>query len=134
MGLLNSQFPPALQAEILAIVKDALAEGELLGGPVTAPAVLDASTAAQVNGLPLNLAAGATLTVNDSAWSGLPSGVWINVGQSGSATLAFSGTATKENASGTSATSVTLAASGVYALLPSPTGSPYFRLSGGASV
>lgn len=103
--------------------------------PVTdAPAVLDSSNAAALNGQAVNLAAGGTMTVADSAWALLPQGLAINVGQSGTATLAFSGTATKENASGVSAASVTLAASGVYALLRSPSGSPKFRLSGGASL
>lgn len=99
-----------------------------------APATLNATTAAAYNGATMSLAAAATLTVHDGAWDLLSAGVVIQVGQGGSATLAFSGTATKENASGTSASSVTLAACGVYALTQSPSGSPKFRLSGGASL
>jgi hypothetical protein len=99
-----------------------------------APATLNASTGAENNGRTLSLAAGATLTVHDGAWSLLSAGIVIQVGQGGTATLAFSGTATKENGSGTSATSVTLAACGVYALTQSPSGSPKFRLTGGAAL
>lgn len=106
----------------------------LVSGYGNAPTTLNASTAAAYNGATLSLAAAATLTVHDGAWALLPAGIVILVGQSGTATLAFSGTATKENASGTSATSVTLDASGVYALVQSPTGSPKFRLTGGASL
>lgn len=105
------------------------------GNPlVAAPATLDASNVATYNGQSVSLAAGATLTVHDGAWAGLDGGLTIQVGQSGSATLAFSGTATKENASGTSASSVTLSASGVYVITKSPSGTPKLRLSGGASL
>ena len=112
------------------------ANGALVSGGaiVAAPATLDASNVATYNGGNVSLAAAGTLTVSDAAWAGLTGGLTINVGQGGSATLAFSGTATKENASGSSASSVTLAASGVYVLLQSPTGTPKFRLSGGASL
>lgn len=106
----------------------------LVPGTSAAPATLDATTAAALNGKSVDIASGATMTVGDTAWAALSGGLVINVGQSGPATLAFSGTATKENSSGTSATSVTLAASGVYALMQSPTGSPKFRLSGGATL
>lgn len=99
-----------------------------------APATIDASNAASVNGATMTLAAGATLTVDAAAWAALTAGIIINVGQSGSATLAFSGGAVKENSSGTSSSSVTLSASGVYALVKSPSGSAKFRLSGGASL
>ena len=102
------------------------------GGAVNAPATLNASNAG-LSGT-VNLAAAGTMTVHDGAWALLPAGLVIQVAQSGSATLAFSGTATKENASGTSASSVTLAASGVYALTQSPTGAAKFRLSGGAAL
>lgn len=104
------------------------------GAIVAAPATLDASNVATYNGQSVSLAAAATLTVSDAAWAGLTGGLTINVGQSGSATLAFSGTATKENSAGTSASSVTLSASGIYVLLQSPTGTPKFRLSGSASL
>ena len=106
----------------------------VVGDYSTAPATLNATTGAENNGKTLSLAAGATLTVHVGAWSLLSAGIVIQVGQGGSATLAFSGTATKENASGTSASSVTLAASGVYALTQSPSGSPKFRLTGGAAL
>ena len=106
----------------------------VVSGYGNAPATLNATTAAAYNGATLSLAAAATLTVHDGAWDLLSAGVVIQVGQGGSATLAFSGTATKENASGTSASSVTLAASGVYALTQSPSGSPKFRLTGGAAL
>lgn len=101
---------------------------------VTAPATLSSANILAYNGAAVSLAAAATLTVADTAWAGLAAGLTIQVGQSGTATLAFSGTAVKENASGTSASNVTLLAAGVYALLQSPTGSPNFRLMGGASL
>lgn len=100
---------------------------------LTAPSTLD-GTSATYNGMTLHLAAGATLTIDTGALDVLPAGVAVIVGQSGSATLAFSGAAVKENASGTSATSVTLAASGVYKLTPSPGGADKWRLTGGASI
>ena len=99
-----------------------------------APAAITSANAAQVNGSTLSLAAGATLTLDAGAWPSLGAGLTIQVGQSGSATLAFSGGAVKENSSGTSGSSVTLLASGSYALTQSPTGSPAFRLVGGASL
>lgn len=113
----------------------AAAQSLVSGAPiVAAPATLDGSNVATYNGAQVSLAAAGTLTVSDAAWAGLAGGLTIHVGQGGTATLAFSGTATKENSSGSSATSVTLAASGVYVLLQSPTGTPKFRLTGGASL
>lgn len=103
------------------------------GAGVSAPSTLD-SGSATYNGATLHLAAAGTLTVGTGWLAVLPSGVAIIVGQSGSATLAFSGAATKENSSGTSASSVTLVAGGVYAWLPSPSGSDKGRLTGGAST
>lgn len=103
------------------------------GAGVSAPATLDSGGAAY-NGATLHLAAAGTLTVAAGALAVLGGGVAIIVGQSGSATLAFSGGATKENSSGTSSSSVTLLAAGVYALLPSPGGSDKWRLTGGAST
>lgn len=103
------------------------------GGGVSAPATLD-GTSATYNGATLHISAAGTLTVAAGALAVLGGGVTIIVGRSGSATLAFSGGATKENSSGTSASSVTLAASGVYALLPSPGGADQWRLSGGGSL
>lgn len=105
-----------------------------ISSPTNAPSVLDATTASANNGKTIILAAGATMTVNDGAWALLTAGVTIQVGQTGNATLAFSGTAVKENAAGTSASSVVLAACGVYVLTQSPSGSPKFRLSGGSSI
>ena len=107
--------------------------GAASGAGIAAPATLDSAGAAY-NGATLHLAAAGTLTVAAGALAVLGAGVSIIVGQSGSATLAFSGGATKENSSGTSSSSVTLVASGVYALLPSPNGSDEWRLSGGASA
>jgi hypothetical protein len=104
------------------------------GSLVTAPASLTAANAADYNGGTVSLAAGATLTIDGAAWASLPGGLVIQPGQSGSATIAFSGTAVKENAAGTSATSVTLAAGGTYVLTQSPSGASKFRLSGGASL
>lgn len=103
------------------------------GAAVPAPAALNASNVSLYNGPTVNLASGATMTVSDSAWAGLTAGLIIVVGQSGSATLAFSGTAVKENGSGTSASSVTLSACGVYALMQGGS-SPNFRLTGSASL
>jgi len=100
----------------------------------TTPATITSANAAQVNGNTLNLAAGSTLTIDSSAWPFLSLGLILQVAQTGTATLAFSGTATKENAAGVSAASVTLAASGEYVLTQSPTGSAVFRLSGGGSI
>lgn len=101
--------------------------------PVAAPTSLSATNAASYNGAKLSLAAGATLTVSDAAWPLLTEGLTIVVGQSGSATLAFSGTATKENAAGTSSANFVLAACGVYRLSQGGA-SPRFRLSGGAGL
>ena len=112
----------------------AVAAGAGVSTFVTAPATLSATNAATYNGATVSLAAGGTLTVADTAWSLLGAGLIIQVGQSGSATLAFSGTAVKENNSGTSSSSVTLSACGVYALTQSSTGSPNFRLTGGAAL
>lgn len=106
----------------------------LASGYENAPATLDGTNGDRYNGRTVALAAGATLTVTDAAWSLLGAGVVILVAQSGAATLAFSGTATKENATGTSAANVTLVASGMYTLTQSPGGSPKFRLAGGASL
>ena len=103
------------------------------GAGVSAPSTLDGSSAAYNAGT-LNLAAAGTLTVAAGAMAVLPAGVSILVGQSGAATLAFSGGATKENSIGASGASVTLLAAGVYALLPSPSGSDKWRLTGGAST
>ena len=101
---------------------------------VAAPATLDSTNAATYAGATVSLAAAATITVAGTAWAGLDAGLIIQVGQSGSATLAFSASAVKENASGTSGASVTLSASGVYVLTKSPSGTPIFRLTGGASL
>lgn len=125
--------PDAPDTVLTAAQLQALAGGSS-GASLPAPATLDSSNASTYNGQSVDLPAGATLTVDGSAWAALPGGLTINVGQGGTATLAFSGSATKENASGTSTASVTLAASGVYVLLRSPSGTPKFRLSGGASL
>jgi len=122
--------------EISKTVFDALVAGGggSGSGAVAAPATLDGSNVATYNGQTVNLASGGTLTVSDAAWAGLTGGLTINVGQSAAATLAFTGTATKENSAGVANTSVTLAASGIYVLVQSPTGTPRFRLSGGATL
>lgn len=106
----------------------------MTSGLVVAPSAIDDTNASSLNGIPMYLASGNTLTVSGLAWPSLTAGLVIQVGQSGSATLAFDGTAVKENASGTSATSVTLAACGSYALYQSPSGAGKFRLTGGAPL
>lgn len=133
-GVLSAARSPENVAPAQASVILALAGGAAPSGTVAAPAALNSGNAATYNGATLSLAAGGTLTVDGGAWAALSAGLVILVGQGGTATLAFSGSAVKENSSGTSATSVSLAAAGVYALTPSPTGSPVFRLSGGAAL
>lgn len=96
--------------------------------------MLDDVTTVDYNGITVSLASGATLTVTETAWPFLSSGLVIKVGQSAPATLAFSGGATKENASGTSAESVSLVACGTYTLTQSPSGAPIFHLHGGAAL
>ena len=103
-------------------------------GASPAPAVINSSNATTYNNSTVNVASGSTLTIDGSAWAGLTLGLAIQVGQPGSATLAWSGSAIKENASGTSGASYTLVASGIYVLTQSPTGTPIFRLVGGASL
>jgi len=134
-GTANYAQPTQVPVTVDQSTNTVLPPGAVSGaGIVAAPSTLDGSNVATYNGAQVSLAAGGTMTVSDAAWAGLTGALTIHVGQSGTATLAFSGTATKENSSGSSATSVTLAASGVYVLLQSPTGTPKFRLTGGASL
>jgi hypothetical protein len=103
-----------------------------ISAAVPAPAAINAANAETFNATTVIVQAGSTLTIDSGAWAALGAGLNIQVGQSGSATLAFTGGAVKENASGTSAANVTLSAAGVYALTQSPSGSAAFRLVGGA--
>jgi len=120
----GSQMTPAQSAAVIAGVSVMTA----------APATLDSTNVATYAGATVSLAAAATLTVAGTAWAGLDAGLIIQVRQSGSASLAFSNPAVKENSSGTSGSTVTLAASGVYVLTKSPSGTPIFRLTGGSSL
>lgn len=99
----------------------------------TAPTTLDYTNVGTYNGDRVKLTAGSTLTISASAYAGLTAGLTISVGQSGTATLAFSNNAAKENSAGTSTTSVTLAAAGEYCLQKGDS-SPNFRLSGSSAL
>lgn len=101
---------------------------------LVAPATLNSTNAGYYNGQNVTLAAGATMTIDITAYPLIAQGVTVFNGQSGTSTIAFSGGALKENAAGTSAANVTLGACGVYVITQSPTGSPNFRLVGGASL
>lgn len=104
----------------------------IAGRWVPAPASLS-STSGGYNAAQVDVASGSTLTIAAGAAAVLGEGITLRVGQSASATLAFSGGATKQNASGISATSVTLAACGIYALIPGDAADTW-RLTGGAST
>lgn len=102
---------------------------------ISAPASLNSSNiGTYIGGRPVLVAAASTLEVHDSAYNTMTDAVVLHIAAGGDASLAFTGSATKENASGVSNTTVALAASGVYALIKSQGGYGYFRLTGGASL
>ena len=117
------KFTSSQISDVQALVSDA----------VTAPATIDSTNITKYNGARVRLAAGATLTIDGSAWDRMGAGLLISIERTGTATLAFSGSALKSNSAGTSGSSVTLAAAGEYALQQGFT-SLQFRLSGGAAI
>lgn len=56
MGLLNSQFPPAMQNEILAIVSDAMRDGDVAGGVALGSMSQNLMAMIPTNGLGVSLA------------------------------------------------------------------------------
>ena len=124
----TSQVPPIIERLTAA---QAAAAGAQASTAVAAPVAINAATVATLNGARVRLSAGTTLTVDGGAWAGFGAGIIISVQRTGSATLAFSGGAVKENAAGTSGSSVTLTAAGEY-VVQQGFATPQFRLSGGA--
>jgi len=124
MGLLNSQFPPSMQAEILAIVDDAMRDGNL--SAVSGALVIATSRAALAtdSGGTWELANGVTYTLTDAA--ALPAGVTLVGPVTGSATISCTGTATINNAT----SSVTVSAGQVYAAIPRASSAVAFVVQG----